>query len=1271
MKKSLLSIVILIVLSIVFYPPLIISKSNGSGGGGGNTNSPIDNNNCTDCHNGTINSGNGTSSISTNIPSGGYVPGNMYTVTLNVSETGINKFGFETTSEDLSNNKLGTFFITNSSETQHTNSNTAVTHTTYGNSGTNDSRVWTFDWEAPLSGSGDITFYSSALAANSNGNSNGDQVYTSSLMVSEFIATAGCMDTLACNYDLLATVDDSSCVYPTSSTFSDTICDSYTWNGITFTSSATYDTLFAGGNAAGCDSTATLNLIINYSTVDTDTIVACDSYTWTVNGITYNTSVIDTVLGVNSAGCVETTILDLTVNNGGCTDSLASNYDSLATCDDGSCIFLLPPAENLFFSEYAEGSSNNKYFEVYNPTADTIDLTNYAYPMVNNSPGNGVGIYENWRNFDSAAVILPFDVFIVAHASADSSIIIEADMIVTASTSLSNGNDGMALVYGNEPVSPIAPGTDYIVLDWIGTWDGDYINNSGSSNDGWDVAGESIGTANHTIIRKCPIDQGDTSWTNAAGNDPVNSQWIVLGNNDWSNIGQHIISPCNLTYGCTDSLACNYDSTAYIDDGSCVFPGQIFQNSTTICDGDSVTVGSSVYNTNGAFSDTLVNSLGCDSIVQTNLTIFSQTSLYDTIFGGIPDTSVGTGSYYSGSQYLELSCYEPSDLISALIFSQDTTLTTFEISDEFGNVLFDVTETVIPGGYRVYFNYHLTPGANYRLGVNGQSNDLFRHNSGVNYPYNFGTLAAVTSSSAGGSYYYFYYDIELRQSPEIYSLCDGESVTIAGNVYDTNGLYTDSLISSLGCDSVVYSNVVVSPHVSFLNNPTICNGETYLINGNIYDSSGVYIDSLQTTNGCDSVVTTTLTVLSISGGSGVNNQTICMGDYIMVGTNTYFASGTYFDTLMSSNGCDSVVTTNLNVLTANYANINGGILDTVNGPGDFSSYNGHLLLDVVATTLVKSATVYAVDTNTITFELRDANGLIMDDITHTVFPGEQNLIFNFMLPVGTDYQLGISTGNSGLYRSNAGNGNSLAYPFNAGPVSITSSNAGDQYYYFFYDIEFMPFSTYNEVNICIGDSVTVGGNVYDTPGQYLDNFTANNSCDSVVFTVLDFYQSPPLFIQTSPDPPEICIGETVFLEGSAGFSYYWWDNGSTGNSLLVVPLEDTWYLLSAKDSNDCVVKEDIWVFVDSCITGINDLSHINEIQLYPNPASEQLTIDFTAKATTLKVYNMLGELLSEKKILEGQYKVDIDVKDWKSAIYSVQLCYKDRVIANKVFNVAR
>ena len=50
-------------------------------------------------------------------------------------------------------------------------------------------------------------------------------------------------------------------------------------------------------------------------------------------------------------------------------------------------------AENLFFSEYGEGSGNNKYFEIYNPTSDTVDLTNYAFARVSNAPTN-IGVYE-------------------------------------------------------------------------------------------------------------------------------------------------------------------------------------------------------------------------------------------------------------------------------------------------------------------------------------------------------------------------------------------------------------------------------------------------------------------------------------------------------------------------------------------------------------------------------------------------------------------------------------------------------------------------------------------------------------------------------------------------------------------------------------------------------------------------------------------------------------------------------------------------------------
>ena len=54
--------------------------------------------------------------------------------------------------------------------------------------------------------------------------------------------------------------------------------------------------------------------------------------------------------------------------------------------------------ENLFFSEAAEGSSNNKYLEIYNPTGADVDLSGYAFPSVSNAP-SVVGEYEFWNAF--------------------------------------------------------------------------------------------------------------------------------------------------------------------------------------------------------------------------------------------------------------------------------------------------------------------------------------------------------------------------------------------------------------------------------------------------------------------------------------------------------------------------------------------------------------------------------------------------------------------------------------------------------------------------------------------------------------------------------------------------------------------------------------------------------------------------------------------------------------------------------------------------------
>ena len=84
------------------------------------------------------------------------------------------------------------------------------------------------------------------------------------------------------------------------------------------------------------------------------------------------------------------------------------------------------------------------------------------------------------------------------------------------------------------------------------------------------------------------------------------------------------------TLGCTDSLACNYDPLVTIDDGSCVY-SVIWQQTYSICDGDSVVIGSSIYNTTGNYIDSLNASNGCDSIVYTYLFIDQNTTSYDTL----------------------------------------------------------------------------------------------------------------------------------------------------------------------------------------------------------------------------------------------------------------------------------------------------------------------------------------------------------------------------------------------------------------------------------------------------------------------------------------------------------------------------------------------------------------------------------------------------------------------------------------------------------------
>ena len=181
MKRSLLLITICIGLAIFFYPTT--SNSNASGSPGGKTGSPTDGTSCTGCHY----AGNGSgATITTNIPQNGYVPNQTYTITANINQLGISKFGFEITAEEANfgSAKTGSFLVTNSNETKFVNNNDAITHKAGGTSGSN-SKSWSMDWEAPNTGTGTVIFYGSFMATNADGTNNGDTYHSATSFVNE------------------------------------------------------------------------------------------------------------------------------------------------------------------------------------------------------------------------------------------------------------------------------------------------------------------------------------------------------------------------------------------------------------------------------------------------------------------------------------------------------------------------------------------------------------------------------------------------------------------------------------------------------------------------------------------------------------------------------------------------------------------------------------------------------------------------------------------------------------------------------------------------------------------------------------------------------------------------------------------------------------------------------------------------------------------------------------------------------------------------------
>ena len=148
----------------------------------------------------------------------------------------------------------------------------------------------------------------------------------------------------------------------------------------------------------------------------------------------------------------------------------------------------------------------------------------------------------------------------------------------------------------------------------------------------------------------------------------------------------------------------------------------------------------------------------------------------------------------------------------------------------------------------------------------------------------------------------------------IASLCFGDSLFVGGAYQSAAGAYIDSLSTASGCDSLVTTTLTISPVITNSVSASICSGDSLFVGGAYQSAAGAYIDSLSTASGCDSLVTTTLTISPVITNSV--SASICSGDSLFLGGAYQSAAGDYVDSFSSASGCDSLVTTTLTVTTA-------------------------------------------------------------------------------------------------------------------------------------------------------------------------------------------------------------------------------------------------------------------------------------------------------------------------------------------------------------------
>ena len=430
----------------------------------------------------------------------------------------------------------------------------------------------------------------------------------------------------------------------------------------------------------------------------------------------------------------------------------------------------------------------------------------------------------------------------------------------------------------------------------------------------------------------------------------------------------------------------------------------------------------------------------------------------------------------------------------------------------------------------------------------------------------------------------------VASTPLSATICSNETYDFHGRDLTQAGTYSDTLQTINGCDSVIVLTLSVNHVATTPLSATICSNEAYDFHGRDLTQAGTYSDTLQTINGCDSVIVLTLSVNPVA--TTPLSATICSNEAYVFHGRDLTQAGTYSDTLQTINGCDSVIVLTLSVNHVYHDTINAEICE-----GSVYTENGFNVNEA----------------GTYTQTLQTINGC---DSIITL-----NLTVNSALTSIIDAEIceGTTYSENGFEQSEAGTYTQTLQTSN-GCDSIVTLN-----------LSMKPNSTTTfTATVCEGTVYTENGFNASETGIYTRTMESANGCDSTItldLTVNPSYQIGVLAI--------INRGETY-----TNFGFNESEAGTYTQHLQTVDGCDSTIMLTLvvmMSLDDATVDEKAFIF-------------------YPNPAKDFVILEFETlhESERVQIFDIRGRRVKTAEAGAGKKQMQIDVSDLSEGTYIIR-----------------